>query len=145
MSFSGSEYGITADDLLDFHNIFGVRFLMTASPCSFAGRRRLEPESDQRDERLFEQPLAGHGISASDPYIVAVVGGTELELHSDASINKEYAWFLDATNNTGSNASGGGTALSMDGPWQEPRWGPDRQRAGGNRQVPDVAGLRLGR
>ncbi len=137
MSFGASEWGTTADDNLAFHNIFGV--LTNAGVTIFAssGDGGSNPDasgstSDYGTGSNF--PLSAE-YPASDPYVTAV-GGTDLELNSNGTIETETAWFLDPSNNSAVNATGGGISAL----YGRPSWQVGSSLPSGTfRVLPDVA------
>jgi kumamolisin len=139
MRFGGSENGTFADENLDFHNVFATLSNSGVTLFASSGDGGSNPDDSGATN--------GYGVGAnyplnveypaSDTYVTAV-GGTDLKLNTNGTINTETGWFLDSTNGTGTAASGGGISVVYSRPsWQE---GAGLLASSGTaRLVPDVA------
>jgi kumamolisin len=135
MSFGSSEAMTTADDNLAFHNIFGILQNEGVTLLASSGDGGSNPDASGATNNYgtgANFPLDVE-YPASDPYVTSV-GGTDLELNSDGSIEVETAWFLDTDSSNG--ASGGGISSI----YARPSWQVGASLPAGNtRLVPDVA------
>jgi kumamolisin len=133
MSFGASEWGTTADDNLDFHEIFGVLANDGVTLFASSGDGGSNPDNTGATNDYGSGFALDVEYPASDTYVTAV-GGTDLQLNSNGSIQNETAWFLDT--NTPANATGGGISSIYGRPsWQVGSSLP----SGSFRVVPDVA------